>query len=272
MSIPSKQIGWSQESNLLYEILRQFNKLSCSLCSINENALSNPCYVEILLNQEADLQSLTTINSFFEIRDVSSQLFTGIVPIVLGSSKVSGYRLYGGKNLIFQSLGNSSNLGRISSVNDPCGIITKLNEGLFENTFLTYANLPGVIEINSSYIFKGVINSSNSLYVNMPNLEYINGLETFVNSVLTEFRAPKLKSIIGDKNFENCDYLKIIYTPMLYEIGSADCTINENNFSSINGITLTVTLKASLTTCNAGAPEADLAELISNNTVTLITT
>lgn len=32
MSIPSKQIGWSNKSNLLYEVLKQLNKLNKQIC------------------------------------------------------------------------------------------------------------------------------------------------------------------------------------------------------------------------------------------------
>lgn len=34
MSIPSKQIGWSNESNLLWGIAKQLEKLSCQLCNV----------------------------------------------------------------------------------------------------------------------------------------------------------------------------------------------------------------------------------------------
>lgn len=34
MSIPNKQIGWSQESNLLWEVSSQLEKLTCATCNI----------------------------------------------------------------------------------------------------------------------------------------------------------------------------------------------------------------------------------------------
>tara|TARA_R110000868_G_scaffold362028_5_gene624092 strand:+ start:2260 stop:2880 length:621 start_codon:yes stop_codon:yes gene_type:complete len=34
MAIPSKQIGWSNESNLLYELIRQMDKLQCEMCNV----------------------------------------------------------------------------------------------------------------------------------------------------------------------------------------------------------------------------------------------
>ena len=35
MSIPNRQIGWSQESNLLWQISKQLDKASCQLCTIS---------------------------------------------------------------------------------------------------------------------------------------------------------------------------------------------------------------------------------------------
>ena len=35
MSIPSRQIGWSNESNLLWEIAKQLEKTSCQLCNVS---------------------------------------------------------------------------------------------------------------------------------------------------------------------------------------------------------------------------------------------
>lgn len=32
MSIPNKQIGWSQESNLLWEISRQLDRINTQMC------------------------------------------------------------------------------------------------------------------------------------------------------------------------------------------------------------------------------------------------
>jgi len=33
MAIPNKQIGWSQESNLLWEISRQLDRLNTQMCT-----------------------------------------------------------------------------------------------------------------------------------------------------------------------------------------------------------------------------------------------
>lgn len=35
MGIPNRQIGWSQESNLLWQISKQLDQTSCQLCNIS---------------------------------------------------------------------------------------------------------------------------------------------------------------------------------------------------------------------------------------------
>ena len=64
MAIPSKQIGWSQESNLLWEILKKTNQLGGSLSNalspkyksyialLNANDLSNPIVLENTLGED----------------------------------------------------------------------------------------------------------------------------------------------------------------------------------------------------------------------------
>jgi hypothetical protein len=37
MAIPSRQIGWSTQDNLLWEIAKQLEKSSCQLCTLNDN-------------------------------------------------------------------------------------------------------------------------------------------------------------------------------------------------------------------------------------------
>ena len=37
MAIPSRQIGWSTQDNLLWEISKQLEKSSCQLCTLNDN-------------------------------------------------------------------------------------------------------------------------------------------------------------------------------------------------------------------------------------------
>jgi hypothetical protein len=37
MAIPSRQIGWGPTENLLWQISKQLEKMSCQLCDLNNN-------------------------------------------------------------------------------------------------------------------------------------------------------------------------------------------------------------------------------------------
>lgn len=37
MAIPSRGIGWSTTDNLLWQISKQLEKISCQLCDLNDN-------------------------------------------------------------------------------------------------------------------------------------------------------------------------------------------------------------------------------------------
>ena len=37
MGIPAKQIGWGTEANLMWQIAKQLEEISCQLCEINNN-------------------------------------------------------------------------------------------------------------------------------------------------------------------------------------------------------------------------------------------
>jgi hypothetical protein len=37
MAIPSRQIGWSTTDNLLWQIAKQLEGISCQLCDLNNN-------------------------------------------------------------------------------------------------------------------------------------------------------------------------------------------------------------------------------------------
>ena len=54
MAIPSRQIGWGTESNLLWQILKQLNKLTSVLFGLKEAATPNYKVYTALLTQEGD--------------------------------------------------------------------------------------------------------------------------------------------------------------------------------------------------------------------------
>ena len=88
MAIPSRQIGWGTESNLLWQILKQLNKLTSVLFGLKEAATPNYKVYAALLTQsgasnpvatvlENTIGSITIIRSGVgEYRVQSSGLFT----------------------------------------------------------------------------------------------------------------------------------------------------------------------------------------------------
>jgi hypothetical protein len=59
MSIISKQIGWSQESNLLYEILRQLNRLTSTIFGLSQAAAPKYKVYTALLSQSGPSNPIT---------------------------------------------------------------------------------------------------------------------------------------------------------------------------------------------------------------------
>lgn len=291
MAIVSKQIGQSQESNLLWEILKETNKLS----GIMSNNLSpfgkdNPCYTEFLFTSGGP--NVSNLNSYLEIIDSTSVFPIGI-DILDALGNVIGWRLYGGKNLKVIDFAFASNTS-IYSINDPCKLITLLGQESFNDANkLQYVNLPGIEIIDSVGVFT---NCTQLKLINLPNLKTITGNSNFsVCSSLTNVTFPKLTSIVGSENFKGSNIvnvnfplltsitgsenfrsvsnLTVIYFPNCSTIGaSGDCGNDYLNFLEISSATITLTIKSSLITCDAGNPNADVQYLIDNNTVTLITT
>ena len=87
-------------------------------------------------------------------------------------------------------------------------------------------------------------------------------------NLLVEFYAESVLSI-GDLVFDTCSSIKVIYIPSCTSLGST--TGNDIVFQAITGQTITLTIPASLMTCNGGNPDGDIQYLQANNTVTIIT-
>lgn len=233
MSIINRQIGWSNESNLLWYILKEMDRLvkvtskSCA-CSTG----SRPCYVEILFDGVSPITDLTTANSYFATIDGTSQLFTGFVPIP------SGCRLYGGKNL--QIINNAFDTTTITSFDDPCSVITALGTQSFYTSSLYYVNLPGITIIDNNATFASCVNLQ---VVNLPNLVEISANETFKTcTVLSTITLPKLVSITGNINFADSGIDSLSSFPILTTI------TGNSNFNNITGTNIPDTVFPKLTT------------------------
>lgn len=88
MPIPSRQIGWSTQDNLLWQIAKQMEQTECQLCDVNKNI------------QNLIIQSDKVYGSFY---DTTDQTGTAGVPLTMtlnnsdpwnnGVSLVSGSRI-----------------------------------------------------------------------------------------------------------------------------------------------------------------------------------
>jgi hypothetical protein len=291
MNIISRQIGWSQESNLLYNILQQIQKLLGisykSVSLIEEQNINNPPYVELLYKGTAPFENLNDyISTYFTTID--GILFTELLLLYDTGGKSYGCRLFGGKNVIIRDEAFAN--GILSSIIDTGKIIISLEKSAFNSTFsLSYVFLPGIVNIYNNTIFA----QSSVKYINLPNLETIIGDGNFSRSSLEIINAPKLKTIIGESQFNGCNILTSVNLPNLIEIqgpstfeectaitninipklkilGNSNCEDNNNSFVSIVGNTITLTTNNDIMTCNSGDPEADIQALLINNTVTII--
>jgi hypothetical protein len=97
------------------------------------------------------------------------------------------------------------------------------------------------------------------------------GQTAFANSdKLTEYTSATT-AVIGNNAFNGAVLLETIYIPLCTQLGD-DCEVGGNGvFDNIVGLTITLTIPASLMTCNGGNPDGDIVILDSNNTVTIIT-
>jgi hypothetical protein len=83
------------------------------------------------------------------------------------------------------------------------------------------------------------------------------------------FILPSVVNISSVGAFSDCWDAEIIYLPSCIALGTS--VLDNTNFQNIIGKTITLTVPAALMTCNAGAPDGDIAYLQANNTVTVIT-
>jgi hypothetical protein len=67
--------------------------------------------------------------------------------------------------------------------------------------------------------------------------------------------------------FQDCTSLTSISLPSCTILGES--VENNQVFSNIVGITISLTIPASLMTCNSGNPDGDIQYLQANNTVTI---
>lgn len=243
----------------------------------------------------ADASTVEAWNEYFDLPTNGTpftNLYIAEQVYYLSGKKITYVELIfiGGGNMTLTGIINSGNLlfyilddaGFVETVNKNSfpkhGILKQINlpacvligEGAFENCpSLTNINCPNVIEIQSyafsqtpsSYLyFPLATDIGEGAFSKCPNLSVVN-----ISSAQT----------LGDVVFNGSSSLTSLDMSSVTTLGqSYTCADGSSNnvFSAIVGQTITVKLPIALTTCNSGNPQSDLEELISSNTVTLITT
>lgn len=72
MAIPSRQIGWGPQENLLWEISKQLEKLGCQVCSINDGLGSVKTYGSFYDTTEQVVTSGQTAAIQYNTTDISN--------------------------------------------------------------------------------------------------------------------------------------------------------------------------------------------------------
>ena len=152
----------------------------------------------------------------------------------------------------------------LTEVNYP--IATQVGVWAFSECGITLINLPLTTQLNG-YAFWGCTSLTS---INIPNL-ISTGPDCFnLCSVATTFNFP-LATTLQNGTFANCSSAITFNLSSCTTLGLNGCLYNDLIFNNITGNTITLTIPSALMTCNAGSPDADIAYLQANNTVTVIT-
>lgn len=243
----------------------------------------------------ADASTVEAWNEYFDL-PTNGTPFTNLYitqqTVVSGGKKISYVELIfiGGGNMTLTGIINSSDT--LFYILDDAGFVDTVNKNSFsKHGRLTQINLPACVLIGER-AFTNCLSLTN---INCPNVIEIQSY-AFSQTSPSYLYFP-LATDIGEGAFSNCLNLSVVNISSAQNLGdlvfkespsltsldmssvttlgqSHTCADNVSNdvFSGIVGQTITVKLPIALTTCNSGNPQLDLQDLISSNTVTLITT
>lgn len=126
MSVPNKQIGWSQESNLLWQVSKQLEKLSCQLCNVGipgppgppgpAGSLTDTYHGAFIFDSSTTLTAGMNSNTTAPIQVVSTSGFNapGYMRIgreIIGYTGISGNTFTGITRGVASSGGSTHNIG-----------------------------------------------------------------------------------------------------------------------------------------------------------------
>lgn len=254
MSIPNKQIGWSQEANLMWEIA---NALDKSLKVIDNSSFP---YITTTTTTTAPPPENRFEYSPGNVPTIGA--FEAIIGFTLTDASIEGntikfsdvgyaipdFAFLDNPNLIsvvtfadsagVQSFRNCANLGDVSAP-----VMTSAGANCFVFNYLT-----------------------TSLY--FPQLVTAGAACFSANELITDFDFPLLQTV-GSTCFDDCFAASRFNLPSVTNLGGS--VLDNNVFRNIVGNTVTITIPSALMTNNAGGPDGDIVELQANNTVTVIT-
>ena len=282
MAIPSRQIGWSTQSNLLWQISKRLELLikvmganntpttTSTTTSISNNALKltfdNITNVSALVG---DVSSVSNWNTYFDLPTYGNA-FTSVVVI---GNEIS---LFGGSNIIIKEMlfDQEDELGaHLLEVDDQAGCIIEVQyDGFgYDNgrgcRNVSYMNLPQLVTAGD-YAFSNLGFNAPALTLNLPQLQTTGEACFDVCRRLSTINLPLLSNV-GANSFTSCESLTTISLPACTNLGG---TVGDNGvFLSITGQTITLTVPSALITCNSGDPDGDIDILQTYNTVTVIT-
>ena len=221
MSIGNRQIGWSNESNLLWEIGKKLERL-----------------IQVAGPAQTTTTSTTSLAPALHLTIVANY------PVV-DPSDVS----------LWNTLLGSS----FSSV-DIIGVDIYLRGGSPFNMLASALNFSELVVIDDQ--INSVLSVSTDSLANNP--------------ILNVIKLPALTSIDDVTSFTNSgtgvDVYATVYLPNCTSIGP---TVGDDgvflNVFTFGGATITITIPASLMTCDAGNPDGDIQFLQANNTVIVVT-
>lgn len=293
MAIGNKQIGWSQQSNLLWEISRQLDRINSFMCTgdcptTTTTTTATPTSLRLTFNNienanilVGDASNVNDWNAFFDL-PTSGALFTSV--IVNGNE----VQLYGGSSITLRVSIFSNNDSLISIIDELGCIVSADGYSFASNPVITTINLPELTYLGSDSFAS---NCPSLINVNLPKITSLESSCFEECSSLTSVYFPLVVSGNSQNWFSTCTSLTTIDLPLITNVGPftmdnclalttinlPSCTdlggtVGDNSvFSNINGNTITLTISASLMTCNSGLPDGDIQYLQANNTVTVIT-
>lgn len=211
----------------------------------------------------ANVTSISDWNTFFDLPTNG----TPFVSVVIDENVV---KLGGNGSINLFKTGLFSYNLHLLKLKDYNGIIKEIGSYTFEGSGITEMYLYGCTKIHESAFTDLWVDNYITTFI-APNLIELGGFNFQFAFWLEDISLPKL-IIMGEANFYACNILKTVYIPKCTTLGNS-INLSDNIFPSASAnLPFTLTIPASLMTCNGGNPEGDIQWIIDNYTnLTIIT-